>query len=88
MISARLRLLDWLEALPPGLYYSRALVGPPPPPSWSRRERAARESKQPETGKSSSGSVRVPRGSRGEDAVLIFLRGVSVGATVLGLGNP
>lgn len=88
MTSARLCLLDWLEALPPGLPYSRALVGPPPPPSWSRRERAARESKQPEPGKSSSGSVGVPRGSRGEDAVLIFVRGLSIGATVLGPGNP
>lgn len=87
MTSARLCLLDWLEALPPGLPYSRALVGPPPPPSWSGRERTARESKQPEPGKSSSGSVGVPRGSRGEDAALIFVRGVSIGATVLGPGN-
>lgn len=87
MTSARLCLLDWLEALPPGLPYSRALVGPPPPPSWSGRERAARESKQPEPGKSSSGWVGVPRGSRGEDAALIFVRGVNIGATVLGPGN-
>lgn len=76
MTSARRRgLLDWLEPLSPGLTYSRALRGPPPPPSWSRRERAARVSKQPQPDKWSSGRVRVLRRGGGEDALLIAVRG-------------
>ncbi|OWJ99919.1 hypothetical protein Celaphus_00015881 [Cervus elaphus hippelaphus] len=70
MIWALRPLLDWLEPLPLGLFYSRALRGLPPPPSWSRRERAARVSKQPEPGKSSCGRVRVLQDSGGDDARL------------------
>uniref|UniRef100_A0A3Q1MCH5 Telomere-associated protein RIF1 n=2 Tax=Bos taurus TaxID=9913 RepID=A0A3Q1MCH5_BOVIN len=70
MIWALRPLLDWLEPLPLGLFYSRALRGPPPPPSWSRRERAARGSKQPDLGKWSCGHVRVLQGSGGDDAGL------------------
>lgn len=61
--------------------------GPAPPPSWSRRESAARVSKQPEHGKSSSGSVRVLRGRGGEDPLLIFLGGINIGVTVIGRGE-
>ena len=88
MTPARRCLLDWLEPLPPGLSYSRALRGPPPPPSWSRRERAARVSKQPEPGKSRSGSVRVLQGSGREDAGLSSYLGVNIGVRVLGRGEP
>lgn len=45
-------------------------------------------SKQPEQGKSSSGSVRVLRGRGGEDPVLIFLGGINIGVTVIGRGKP
>lgn len=75
MSSARCGLLDWLEPLPSRLPHSRALPGPPPTPSWSRRERAARVSKPHERGKSRSGCARGLRGCGGEDAVLTFERG-------------
>lgn len=88
MTPARRCLLDWLGPLPPGLSYSRALWGPPPPPSWSRRERAARVSKQPEPGKSRSGCVRVLQGSGGEDAGLSSYVGVNIGVTAIGGGEP
>ncbi|KAF7465268.1 telomere-associated protein RIF1 [Marmota monax] len=71
---ARRCLLDWLEPLPPGLSYSRALLGPPPPPSWSKRELVARVSKLPESPKSGFGSLQVQRRSGGEDAVLNIVR--------------
>ena len=88
MIWALRPLLDWLEPLPLGLFYSRALRGLPPPPSWSRRERAARVSKQPEPGKSSCGRVRVLPGSGGDDAGLSSYVGVNAGVSVLGGGEP
>ena len=88
MIWALRPLLDWLEPLPLGLFYSRALRGLPPPPSWSRRERAARVSKQPEPGKSSCGHVRVLQGSGGDDAGLSSYVGVNAGVSVPGGGEP
>lgn len=88
MIWALRPLLDWLEPLPLGLFYSRALRGPPPPPSWSRTERAARGSKQPEPGKWSCGHVRVLQGSGGDDAGLSSNVGVNAGVSVLGCGEP